>query len=96
MQNGWSELAVLPPTTRPMIPVIILVGLFVLVVVLAKVFGSGAPGTRPAQGGPGDSGYIPMVTDGGHSTHHHTPDCGHDAASGGDSGGGGDGGGGSD
>lgn len=77
-----------------MIALIVLVGLFVLVVVLAKLFGSGSSGTPPAQGTSGDPGYIPMVTDGGHSAHHHTSDCGHSEASGDDSGGGSDGGGG--
>jgi hypothetical protein len=77
-----------------MIALIVLVGLFVLVVVLAKLFGSGGPGTRSSQGGPGDSGYIPMDPNGGHSAHHHTPDCGHGDTGGGDAGGGSDGGGG--
>ncbi len=77
-----------------MIAVIVLVGLFVLVVVLAKLFGSGSPGARSPQGAPGDSAYILMVTDGGHSAHHHTPDCGQGAAGGGDAGSGSDGGGG--
>ncbi len=77
-----------------MIALIVLVGLFVLVVILAKLFGSGSAGTPPAQGGPGDSGYMPMVTDGGHSAHHYTPDCVHGDTGGGDAGGGSDGGGG--
>lgn len=76
-----------------MIALIVLVGIFVLVVVLAKLFGSGSSGTPSAQGTSGDSGYIPMVADGGHSAHHHTSDCGHGDDSGGDAGGGSDGGG---
>ncbi len=80
-----------------MIALLILVGLFVMVVVLAKLFGAGTGSSNATGNSSGDSGYVPMVHGGHH--HHHTPDCGHgDAGSGtsggGDSGGGGDGGGG--